>query len=128
MTISEAINKIDALKQNTFSQQDKIEWLSALDGIIKREIIDTHKNANMITFDGYDKDTDLDTKLLVPAPYDDIYIKWLEAQIDYYNGEIGKYSNSKTMFNAAYSNFARYYNRTIMPKSKGFKYFREDET
>lgn len=123
MKLIEAINKIDALKQNTFSNTEKIGWLSTLDGIIKKEIIDTHEGADNVTFNGYDDSTPNDTELLVPAPYDDIYIKWLEAQIDYGNSEIGKYNNSMAMFNAAYSNYERYYNRTHMPIGKKFKYF-----
>ena len=42
MKISEAIGKIDALKPNTYKEDIKIGWLSTLDGIIKKEIIDTH--------------------------------------------------------------------------------------
>ena len=77
---------------------------------------------NDIMFNGYDTSS-LETELIVPSPYDDIYIKWLEAQIDYHNGEIGKYSNSMTMYNSAYSAFDRHYNRNNMPIGKGFKYF-----
>ena len=122
MKIIEAIQMVDALKPNNYSPEDKIKWLSTLDGIIKNEIIDTHEGANNVVFNGYDTSS-LETELIVPAPYDDIYIKWLEAQIDYNNGEIGKYSNSMTMYNSAYSAFERHYNRRNMPKSKGFKYF-----
>lgn len=122
MKVIEAIQTVDALKPNNYSQEDKIKWLSTLDGIIKNEIIDTHEGANNVVFNGYDTSS-LETELIVPAPYDDIYIKWLEAQIDYNNGEIGKYSNSMTMYNSAYSAFERHYNRRNMPKSKGFKYF-----
>lgn len=123
MTIIEAVNKIDALKPNNYTTENKVAWLSTIDGIIKKEIIDTHEGADKVTFNGYDADTTNDTVLLVPAPYDDIYIRWLEAQIDYNNGEYGRYSNSMTMYNAAYSNYERYYNRNNMPISKGFKYF-----
>ena len=122
MKIIEAIQKVDALKPNNYSQEDKIKWLSTLDGIIKNEIIDTHEGADKVEFNGYDISS-LETELLVPAPYDDIYIKWLEAQIDYHNGEIGKYSNSMIMYNSAYSAFERHYNRQHMPKGKSFKYF-----
>lgn len=122
MKIIEAIQKVDALKPNNYSQEDKIKWLSTLDGIIKREIIDTHEGADKVKFNGYDSSS-LETELLIPAPYDDIYIKWLEAQIDYHNGEIGKYSNSMTMYNSAYSAFERHYNRHNMPIGKSFKYF-----
>ena len=123
MTIIEAVNKIDALKPNNYTTENKVAWLSTIDGIIKKEIIDTHEGADKVTFNGYDADTTNDTVLLVPAPYDDIYIRWLEAQIDYNNADYGRYSNSMTMYNSAYSNYERYYNRNNMPISKGFKYF-----
>ena len=122
MKIIEAIQKVDSLKPNNYSQEDKIKWLSTLDGIIKKEIIDTHEGADKVEFNGYDISS-LETELLVPAPYDDIYIKWLEAQINYNIGEIGKYNNSMTMYNSAYSTYERYYNRTNMPIGKKFKYF-----
>ena len=44
MTVMEAINHVDAVKPNGYSQNEKIRWLSYLDGIVKKEIIDTHEN------------------------------------------------------------------------------------
>ena len=123
MTIIEAINRIDSLKPNNYTQEDKIKWLSTIDGVIKEEIINTHEGADAVIFDGYDVDTALDTVLIVPAPYDDIYVKWLEAQIDYFNGETAKFNNSIAMYNTAYSVFERYYNRTHMPIGKSIKFF-----
>ena len=123
MTIIEAIDKINSLKPNSYTQVDKVKWLSALDGIIKKEIIDTHEGAEDVTFNKYDEDTDVSTELLVPYPYDDVYVKWLEAQIDYANGETAKYNNSMAMYNTAYSAFERYYNRTHMHKATDIKYF-----
>ena len=123
MTIIEAINKIDALKPNNYSQDDKIKWLSNLDGIIKSEIIDTHEGGENVVFKGYNEDTPIDTALLVPHPYDDVYIKWLEAQIDYTNAEYGRYNNSVTAYNTAYSAFSRYYNRHHLPKKTKLKFF-----
>lgn len=123
MTIIEAINRIDSLKPNNYTQEDKIAWLSNLDGIIKTEIIDTHEGSENISFNGYDVDTALDTVLLVPSPYDSIYLKWLEAQIDYTNGETARYNNSMTMYNTTYSAFWKYYNRTHMPLGKSIKFF-----
>lgn len=123
MKIIEAINKIDTLKPNNYTHSDKIKWLSNLDGIIKAEIIDTHEGGSSIEFNGYTDETLLETELLVPAPYDDIYVKWLESQIDYTNAEYGKYNNSSTAYNTAYSAFERYYNRTHMPIGRKLKFF-----
>ena len=123
MTIIEAINKVDALKPNNYTQVEKIKWLSNLDGVIKATIIDTHEGGEDIIFNGYDDETPISTVLLVPAPYDDLYIKWLESQIDYNNAEYGKYNNSSTAYNTAYSAFERYYNRQHMPIQRKLKFF-----
>ena len=123
MTIIEAINKVDTLKPNNYTQLDKIKWLSELDGIIKVDIIDTHEGGSDIIFNGYDENTDINTKLLVSAPHDDIYVKWLESKIDYNYAEYGKYNNSSVAFNNAYSTFERYYNRHNMPIQHKLKLF-----
>ena len=123
MTIIEAINGVDSLKPNTFEQIDKIKWLSELDGKIKKEIIDTHEGADAVVFEVYNENTPLDKELLVVAPYDEIYILWLEAKIDYANKEYGKYNNSSHMYNTAYNNYFNYYNRTYMPIQRQRKYF-----
>ena len=123
MTIIEAINKVDTLKPNNYSQETKIEWLSKLDGVVKAEVIDTHEGDNQYHFFGYDANTNISTELLVPAPHEDLYIRWLEAQIDYANGEYTKYNNAMSMYNAAYSAFEKHYNRTHMPKGEKLTYF-----
>ena len=123
MTILEAIHKVDTVKPNSYTQPEKIKWLSTLDGIIKSEIIDTHEGGEGVVFEAYDDAVDLETVLLIPAPYDDIYVRWLEARIDYANGEYGKYNNSLTAYNDCYDLFKNYYNRNHMPKGKTFKYF-----
>ena len=123
MTIMGAINHIDAVKPNGYTQDDKIRWLSILDGTVKTEIIDTHEGGESVTFRPYGESTPLVTELLIPAPYDDVYIKWLEAQIDYASGEYDKYNNSITMYNAAYAAFEKYYHRTHRPHTKKFTHF-----
>jgi len=123
MTIGEAIERIDSVKHNTYTNADKIKWLSDLDGTIKKLIVDTHEGFENVTFEGYTDETDLTTELLVPAPFNLMYIRWLEAQIDYYNGEYGKYNNAVLMYNAEYEAYVNYYNRTHTPLGKQFKYF-----
>lgn len=128
MTIMEAINRIDAVKPNSYPQGVKIRWLNALDGMVKSKVVDTHEGAESVRFDGYTEDTPLATKLLVPAPYDEMYLFWLESKIDYSNGETGRYNNSISMFNTAYEEYARYYNREHMPIGTKIKYFGTPDT
>jgi hypothetical protein len=123
MTLMGAINHIDAIKPNAYNEDEKKKWLSTLDGLVYEQIWATHEGAEINEFNGYNAGTDLSTELLVKAPFDEIYIKWLEAQIDYATGEFGKYNNSMTMFNSAFDGYARYYNRTHTPKSKDWTHF-----
>ena len=122
MKIIEAITRIDSRKHNTYTERDKLAWLSQLDAMVKKHIIDNHEG-DEVTFTGYDDLTDLQTELLIPAPYDEVYLRWMEAQIDYHNGEYSKYNNAIEMFNTAYEGYQNYYNRTHMPKGKKFKFF-----
>ena len=121
MTIIEAINRTDNIKPNGYSQADKIKWLSTLDGEIKSKILDTHEG-NTPSYTGYEETTPIDTELLVPAPYDVVYIHYLSMQIDYANGEYGKYNNSMSLYNSAYSEYERYYKRDHMPKSRASRF------
>ena len=122
MTIFEAISALDRLKPNGYSQDDKVRLLSALDGIVKREIIDSHEGGEGIRFVGYGEATPLDTPLLIPAPYDDVYVRYLEMQIDYLNGEFEKYNNSSDAYNQALSDFEKAYNREHKPTSCGRRF------
>ena len=118
MTIRDAITRLDALIFNTYTDSDKVEWLSRLDTEIKQQIIDTHEGAGNVSFSGYTENTPGDTVLLVPSPYDEVYLRWMEAQIHYYNGEYDKFNASIVMYNTAFDNYANYYNRNHMPISR----------
>ena len=122
MTIIEAINRLDSLKPNIYTQNDKILWLSKLDWMVKKQIIDTHENTGDVSFAGYTDDTDINTELLVPAPHDEAYLRWLEAQIDYHNGEYDKYSNAIIMFNTEFEAYAAYYNQNHRPVNRGKRF------
>lgn len=122
MTIIEAINKLDALKFNTYSQNDKVAWLSQLDLAIKRTVLDNHECNPAPNFTGYTEDTPLNTVLLVPAPFDDIYLRWMEAQIDYHNGETDHYNNSISLYNAMFEAYGNYYIKHHKPLSGGSRF------
>ena len=122
MTIIEAIDRLDSLKPNIYTQNDKIRWLSKLDWMVKKQIIDTHEGADDASFAGYTDDTDINAELLVPAPHDEVYLRWLEAQIDYHNGEYYKYSNAIIMFNTEFEAYAAYYNQNHRPVNRGKRF------
>ena len=123
MKIIEAINAIDDIYPNTYTQEEKIGWLSNLDEKVKKNIIDTHEGGENVVFEGYTADTPLDTELLIPSPYTDVYLYWLQAKIDYWNSEMGRYNNSISTYNAEYTAFENAYNREHRPITKKLKFF-----
>lgn len=122
MKIIEAIHKIDKLLHNNYSQDDKLEWLSRLDWMVKRQLIDTHEGAESCTFTGYDSRTDLHTTLLIPMPFDEIYLRWLEAQIHYNNDENDNFNAAIIMYNTAFEAYSNYYKQTHMPLGRGKRF------
>lgn len=115
MTIIEAITRTDGLKQNSYTQKEKIVWLNKLDGMVKRLVFDTHESGTSANFGGYTENTPLNTELLIPEPFTDVYQRWLEAQIDLANGEYSKYNASIVLFDEAWEAYTNDYHRTHRP-------------
>ena len=116
MKIKEAIDLVDELKPNHYPFTMKVKWLSKLDGQIFTEVFLTHEGCKLQSFVGYD-DAPPEQELLVPFPFaEDIYNYFLQAQIDKENGEIERFNQTVTMYNAAYANFQNWYNRTRAPR------------
>ncbi|MBS6474534.1 MAG: hypothetical protein KH354_00885 [Clostridiales bacterium] len=119
MTVKEALEAADRLRANQFRQEEKISWLSRLDGRIYRELIVPRSEEKKEAFEPYTA-AELDRELLAPYPYDELYLHYLISQMDYYNAEISRYNNSSAMFNTAYQAYENAYNRekSVFPKNK----------
>ena len=115
MTISEAITQLQAVKENQYDDETLVRWISDLEGTLYEDIVKNHEDSEDIPHGRYSVDTDMDTVLMVPEPYSDIYIKYLMAQVDYHNAEMQRYTNSMIMYNVALDAFAGWYNRNNMP-------------
>lgn len=122
MTIREAISQVDSLLPNSYDNKEKVKWLSDLDWMVKRELVDTHDDAEIVTFIGYDDSTNQDTVLLAPAPFDKMYLRYLEAQIHKHNEENNRWNNAIMLYNNEWQSFADYYNRTHMPRQSGTRF------
>lgn len=111
MKIREAIETVDRLLSNQYETPDKVRWLSELDGIVYRDIICTHEHEKEPEpFMGYGEDVDLETQLLIPWPYDEIYRWYLGMKICDANGETTKYSNEAAKYNSYYQGYFNAYN------------------
>ena len=107
MTQQEAIARVDALLPNTFSQTLKELWLEQIEELVRKELAQTHQSQPQVQ----------PGQLSIPAPYDECYIRYLEAQIHYAHGEMTRYANAMQLFNSLYAGFAGWYNRNFLPCS-----------
>ena len=113
MTIKECIDAVDNLKPNQYTIEEKVMWLSFLDGIIIDEVLKTHEgyDGRYDTFTGYNVDR-LSEELIVPSPYDRLYTAYLKMKIDEENGETQRYNNSARLYNSYLSEYKKNYNKT----------------
>ena len=114
MKVQEAIAKADRLRPNQYSDMEKLEWLSQLDGQVFDEVIRKAEGNEEITFEGYDEKS-INETLLIDDRYAKAYIDYLLAQIDFYNREIGMYNNEITLFSSIYQDYKNWYIRNHMP-------------
>lgn len=105
MTISEAIEKLDAQKHNTCTWEEKIGWLSELDRMTRHLL-------GQPDFPGYDESDPEDTLLHIPAPFDQVYGYYLASKIDYINGEFTRFNNANAMFRATWQTYLDHCIRT----------------
>lgn len=125
MTIEKILAEIANLKpDNTASDGDLIRWISVIDGSVYRDLIRTHADApNIFEEPVYDEDTPIDTELLIPDNFSDVYIYYLASMIDFANGETKKYNNDRTLYADAYSEYRRWYHRTHKSLPNRVAYF-----
>ena len=110
MTINEAIARVDDLRDNTMAPNIKIACLQMVDQQVYHEIIKGRVGADAVTLPDYSDDNG-ERVLLVPPPYDMLYVYRLEAEICYRSEEIDRQANALTRYNELMDAFAKQYAR-----------------
>ncbi len=108
MKVCEAIAQIDSLRPNTVDEKTKRFWLTRVDQYVFKEIVSQRAGAEGKTFTPYG-DGDGERELLVPAPYDELYLFYLEGMIYYATRELDKMSSSMALYNQAMNDYKNRY-------------------
>ena len=109
LTATEVLSQVDALLPNSYTTEEKLRWLSQAEGFVKREILREKGELSSMA---------AGTVLCVPAPYDEMYRHYVEAQIHYANAEMTRYNNACTAWNNAFLTYRDYYCRTATPQGE----------
>lgn len=112
-TYTQIIAHVDENKPNAFSSETKLNWLTTLDGKIAADVF--LMDIREIQTLPREYPEALECEPLVGFPHEDIYEHWLEAKIDYANGEYDKYQNSMEAYNAVYNGFVNWFLNTYDP-------------
>ena len=105
MTLLDAIKAAKEIRVTTCDDQTLARWVNDIDARIAETM---GKEPENDTFPG-------DRELLMPSPYEDVYVFYLSAMIDWYNQEIDIYQNDMAMFNQAYSEAVAWWRRAHKP-------------
>ena len=114
MKLNEIIQRIKKQSPEDYENVSLAEWCGVVNSINKRiydNIISRHE-----TDMKYEKISSGEDELPIPDEYTDIYVLFIAADRALARNEIVKYSNSMQAFNALYSRYADYINRTYIPK------------
>ena len=112
-TINQVISELQKKKRHIYADAEVAGWISRLDCEIARGV----RRMDEAPDRRFPQDGDV--PLLVDAPYDDVYLLYCAAQIDYFNAELDAYAGSAAMFNSRFEEFAKDHMRRHRPKSSG---------
>ena len=113
MLISEALAAAGALTGQTVDGAAAVRWLSELDGRLAFELY------RMAAWTPYDPADDLQSELLVPFPWDGLYVHHLEAMTYYATGEYARYENARIMTEKLLGEYKAHVRRTHRPPGGG---------
>lgn len=101
VTARDAIRWVDEKKHNVYALEDKLVWLAQAEEMA-REL----RQRCGLAPQTREPEMEPETELSVPAPYDQLYLRWLEAQIDYTNQEYLRYNNAMALFSGLWQEYA----------------------
>ena len=115
MTVLKAIHELDSLRPNSYSQEQKIQWLDRLDSFIRSSILSRYPEAKADLLNLGDPEREL----LMKDPYDEAYLYWLLSRIHYFNEEIDRYNAAVRLFRAGFEDYQRDLLQKQMPENPG---------
>ena len=115
MTVMEAIHEVDCLRPNSFTQEQKVEWLDRLDCFVRSSILDRFPrlSADLLNLGSPERE------LLMKAPFDQAYLHWLESKIHYFNEEMDLYNGAVRMFRGVFEDYQRQLVKDNCPENPG---------
>lgn len=111
-TVNRVLEKVSRLKPNMMNDNDAADWIMDLN---ERLIMELHMDPELPRPKAWPEDGDV--PLAASGPYDDLYIFYVMAMMEYYQREYANYNNSILLFNDRVADFRRHYRRENRPEN-----------
>lgn len=106
MIVSEALEKVKERKPNAYNDRTLLEWLNEIEARVQRELLDTAPEGIFT----YSIEENMEAELLLPKPYDVLYLHYIIAMIEFNQQEYEAYNNTVELANSTFSAAQKYYN------------------
>lgn len=134
-TVAQIIEQYNTERPNQVDDALKVIWLRKCERMIINEVLVSHEHdledENRIelkvtgsvlvvtgagSFEEHIDSFDMDSYLLVPEPYDDLYLYYLDQRIALNNNDKTRYNVASAQYNNALLTYQQYVNRTYQTK------------
>ena len=109
MTSNRLITLLRELTENQYTDSVLMMWLSNCENTVLTDVLLASPE------DCVELTEPSDEKLIVPHPWDKLYLPYLQAQVAHANGEYDHYANYIALFNAYLEEYARHILETVQP-------------
>lgn len=117
MTVNECIDRANQLKDHAYDSDVVKGFCEDCDKKLYREIVEVFSDESYGTYeDRYPLSGD--DEIIADDAYGILYVYYIIAQIDFFNGEIDRYTNDMIMFNTALDEYKNYYHRNHLVKNQ----------
>ena len=105
MKIERLISLIDELKENSFHEETKINWINEVEGRVFCELLKKHPSDFLPHFS-------MEDEITVPEPYVRMFTCYILAMISFMLGEFDAYSRGMIEYENVFSEYAKFLMRS----------------
>lgn len=110
-TTNEILERLDKVYPNAYENPVKAGWIMELNRRLYETVVLPHEGKGEYEIPAqYPKDGDL--PLAAESPYEELYVIYAMAQMEFYNREGGGFNNSAALYNSLLGEWKSQYHRT----------------
>lgn len=115
MKVGKLIETVTVLIGQQYDLEMLIGWLNEIEGQVLDQVVNKAQGFD-VEFVPFTED-DTERELTVPDRFQDVYINYIRAKVDFTNQETERYNNDAAMFEASWKEYASWHIRNYVPKS-----------